>query len=279
MKSFAWSSIFAGLTLLCALAGCSADSDKLHRKPGTDPLNETAGSGAGNGSGGAGLDGSRGGTGGASNGGGGAGGSLSLDCPAVSQTADNQVQPVDIIIAIDTSGSMGEEIEFVQKEMNDFSKQIIDSGVDAHVILLASEGKGDAGASQANCAMAPWDPSCWGSFGDYSVCIGAPLGSGMCPKDSNPPSYTHLNVSVGSNDALSVILDSYPQWKPAVREQSVKQFLIISDDNADPFVQGETPAATAMTFVTKLKALDPSPLMFASWRMNSITCFTQCPAA
>ncbi|HEX6244297.1 MAG TPA: hypothetical protein VFZ61_25445, partial [Polyangiales bacterium] len=45
-------------------------------------------------------------------------------CAAVSQTAQNRRQPADIIIGVDTSGSMGQEAMFVQQNMNAFSQQI-----------------------------------------------------------------------------------------------------------------------------------------------------------
>src|SRR5690606_21962630 len=46
------------------------------------------------------------------------------ECAAVSEQAQNQFAPVDIIFAIDTSGSMTEEKNFVQQNMNMFSQQI-----------------------------------------------------------------------------------------------------------------------------------------------------------
>jgi hypothetical protein len=48
--------------------------------------------------------------------------------------------PADIIFAIDSSGSMDEEIAFVQTHMNAFSQQIVAAGIDARVILIGDPG-------------------------------------------------------------------------------------------------------------------------------------------
>jgi hypothetical protein len=265
-----------------ALLACSAE----------DPMRDRVGGGAVGGVGGVAASGGVGGTAGvsgagatggaggagATGGSGGTGGGGDLDCPAVSQTADNKVQPVDIIVAIDTSGSMGEEIAFVQQEMNNFSQQIVDSGIDAHVILLASE---TTGGSMPMCTVFFPGTPCVSIGGDgFGVCLAAPLGSGMCPADSKLPTYAHVNLEVGSTDALQKIVGSYAQWKPHLRENAVKQFLIVTDDDADGFFGAADPMTTATTFISQIEALDPaSPLMFNSWHTNSIHCFTACAAA
>src|SRR5688500_14736466 len=75
------------------------------------------------------------------NGGGGfgqSGGSGGVDeCVGIDETAQPALQPADIVFAIDTSGSMGEESTFVKDKMNAFSQQIIASGIDVRVVMLA----------------------------------------------------------------------------------------------------------------------------------------------
>ena len=59
------------------------------------------------------------------------------ECFSVAKEAQPGLAAADIIIAIDTSGSMGDETTFVRQKMNGFSQQIIDSGVDVRVVMLA----------------------------------------------------------------------------------------------------------------------------------------------
>src|SRR5690606_3496249 len=64
---------------------------------------------------------------------GGAGGA----CVSVSEEAKPQYEPADIIFAVDTSGSMSDEIGFTQQHLNQFSTQIVQSGIDVRVVMLA----------------------------------------------------------------------------------------------------------------------------------------------
>jgi hypothetical protein len=189
------------------------------------------------------------------------------ECAAVSQEAQNRLQPADIIIGIDTSGSMDEEAAFVQENMNAFSQQIIASGVDVRVILVADPqptmmaGGGLFGGG--------------GDDDDFGVCIGPPLGSGMCPADSNPPIYTHVNQKVDSNDVLGVLIGAYQSYKAQLRPDSVKHFVSVTDDDAtDP------PINTPQGFIDAVKALEPMmPEMWSNWHYSSIYCFTACEQA
>lgn len=139
------------------------------------------------------------------------------ECGAVSQMAENMLQPADIIIGIDTSGSMSEEVAEVQENLNRFSQLIIDSGIDVRVIVLSTlQGTAMAGGVTVD-----------------GPCIAPPLGSGQCPSDSNPPAYVHVDTMVASWDVLDVYVNAYPTYKMHLRENSLKTFVTISDDNAD----------------------------------------------
>lgn len=142
-------------------------------------------------------------------------------CAEVTVMAENKKQPADIIFAIDNSGSMDFEEGEVQKNMNTFSNQIIQSGIDAHVVLISNS----------------------------DICIAAPLGSGSCPVDDKPPSYKHVNDGVGSNDALDKILNHFADWQDMMRPDGQKHVVVVSDDNAN---------MAANTFHTMFKALGPS---------------------
>ncbi len=191
------------------------------------------------------------------------------ECAATEVTATDTttIQPADIIFAIDTSRSMTEEIEFVQTYMNQFSQQIIDSGIDVHVILIGTP-QPEAGAEQPMEQMQQMN----GGFGGnvaQGICIDAPLGSGTCPDDENQPAYVHVTNGVGSNDGLNVILETYPLWQQHLRLEATKSFVIVSDDDATD--------SSAAAFTDGLLALDAD--MFAEWTFNGIFCGMECEAS
>ena len=175
----------------------------------------------------------------------GTGGTSSIGdgCAAISETATNQLQPADIIFAIDNSGSMDEEIVFVREQMNRFSQLIIDSGVDVRIILISS-------------AIGMQDPDSDGDSDeqDNGLCIGAPLGSGACPADSLAPHYVHVAEEVSSNDALNLFIDTYPSWRDQLRPNATKTFVVVTDDDAtdEPMMLGERLSRP------RPRALDPS---------------------
>jgi hypothetical protein len=152
-------------------------------------------------------------------------------CEALQIEGESVIRPVDIIFAIDTSGSMTQEAESVAANMNAFSKLIVDSGADAHVVLIA----------------------------DDSMCIAPPLGSGQCAgADDNPEEFVHLDVTVNSHDALSKILATAPQWKPQLRADGAKHVVVVSDDDS---------SMKLVEFHTKFSALGPG---FSDYTFHAI---------
>ncbi len=137
-------------------------------------------------------------------------------CAEVSETAIAEKAPADIVFVVDNSGSMTAEANMVQNNMNKFSSQIVNSGVDAHVVLITapSIGLGSIGA------------------GGNGICIKAPLGSGNCPLDSNLPEYRHVPSTIGSTDALLQIKATYSTWKQSLRPGAALHFVAVSDDNS-----------------------------------------------
>ena len=273
-KTLVW--LFGGASSSALLAACSAGSD-ISAFSGVPPLQGGAGGGGGAvasgglgpGSGGVIL----GSTGGAppfgASGGGGAvkPGVDAGACGRVIQKTENVRAPVDIIFGIDTSGSMMEEVAQVQQNLNAFSQQIIAANVDVHVIILASLQTG----------VVP------GGAAVDGPCIGAPLGSGRCPDDSKPPAFVHLNAPVASWDVLDVYVNRYPEYKAHLRENSLKTFVTISDDNADSathpigFILPPPVHHTADSFITAVAALEPGSPMWSNWRYSGIYSFTLCP--
>lgn len=183
----------------------------------------------------------------------GSGGAIDVDasCAALSASADPKLQPADIIIAVDTSGSMSEESAQVQANLNAFASIITQSGIDVHVVLIA----------------------------DATVCIPSPLGSGQCNgADEKLPNYRHVLQTVASTDALSLIVSTYPQWKNVLRPGATKTLAVVSDDNSD---------LSAAAFTQQLLALDPPT--FQGFKFDGIvssssgtacifTCFFNCAA-
>lgn len=148
------------------------------------------------------------------------------ECAEISDTAMVGMQPADIIVVVDNSGSMDAEAGFVQANMNLFSSQIFLANIDAHVVLISATNESDAG-----------------------ICLAQPLGSGACPDDTNLPGYLHIPDGVGSNDALQKIIQHYATWAPQMRQTASKHIIVVTDDDSD---------LSANDFNTQFLALDPS---------------------
>ncbi|WP_437836860.1 hypothetical protein [Sorangium sp. So ce1153] len=221
------SGLLAGVA---AIGGCSGGGGEASSG------NTGSGSGTGAGSGDGGGGGETTGSGIGNSGGftpdAGTTGSLNPDtaCVATSLQADYEQRPADIIFIIDNSESMTEEIESVQRNINQNFASIIDrSGIDYRVIMLSRHGSSSA---------------------EQSVCIEAPLGSGSCAPvpaapNSNPPHFYQYNLEVGSLDSLCLAIDTVkgaipprgeatsPGWSQWLRPDSLKVFVEITDDGAD----------------------------------------------
>ncbi len=189
-------------------------------------------------------------------------------CAAISQTAVNRLQPADIIIAIDNSGSMDEEIVFVREQMNAFSQQIIDSGVDVRIIVISAPLSADGSAPIDAGADSDGDSD----EQENGVCIDAPLGSGACPSDSHAPRYLHVPVEVSSNDALNLFVETFPEWRSQLRPNATKTFVVVTDDDAT-----DEPNDSAAAFTSAVSGLDA--MLFEGWSFSGIYCFSECPEA
>ena len=124
-------------------------------------------------------------------------------CVQDNAEATLELRPIDIIFAIDTSGSMDAEIQGVQDNINNNFANIIGmSGIDYRVILISNS----------------------------DVCISGALNPNGCGQ-SNPPTYNWVDAKVGSNDAWCVMLNTYPQWSGYLRQEAFKVFVVITDDS------------------------------------------------
>lgn len=186
-------------------------------------------------------------------------------CVAQSAAATLVKRPVDIIIAIDNSGSMTNEIEGVQQNINqNFANIIEGSGLDYRVILIARHGK---------------------AAGAQSICVEAPLSgiaAGGCATPpaqpvNNPPKFFHYSVEVTSHDSWCKMLQTFSTpdefnlaptgWKDWLRADSFKTFIEITDDgvqcsfNGKSYQDSNSVAAgttTAAAFDADLLALSPA---------------------
>ncbi len=169
------------------------------------------------------------------------------ECAAQTRRADNTVRPVDIIWALDTSCSMIEEAREVQDNLNLFAGGILSQNIDVQVVMISEDGPP-------------------GGFPPKSgVCIPPPLGSGSCPGDSNPPLYRHLFETINSSDALIRLLNLYPVYKAGLRQNSVKYFAVITDDNS---------SMPAQDFIDGVNTLDPG--WFDYWKFFGVYCTGTC---
>ncbi len=198
--------------------GCSTDTNA--QTGGSGGQGNSGGSGAGNGTAGNGGDIGLGG-----NNQGGAGGKIEA-CVATSAEATLEKKPVDIVFIIDNSGSMGDNIESVQNNINDnFAAIIGASGVDYRVIMISEHG----------------------NVGSENICVKAPLSSTDCnpvpdAPGENPPIFYHYSVNIGSHDSICKALGSYDGgiedqfglgvggWKQWLRKEAFKVFVEVTDD-------------------------------------------------
>ncbi|MCW5836544.1 MAG: hypothetical protein KIS78_29360 [Labilithrix sp.] len=150
---------------------------------------------------------------------------------AAEVTSANRAE-VDVIVVIDTSGSMMEETNQVKQNLNSFAQSIGNTGLDYNVIMIASKP-----------TKLPFAPP---GFTPPGICVPPPLAGADC---ADGPKFHHLDTSVGSFDSLQVILDKYPQYEKWLRQTAYKVFIEVTDDNSslaydafDPQLLAKSPA-------------------------------------
>jgi hypothetical protein len=184
-------------------------------------------------------------------------------CSATGAEAEVTLQGADLIWVVDNSCSMAIENAAVQANMNRFATTLFDNGVDVQLALISASGIAPA------MMCPPDDLLCQvlaGVGGLGGICIGAPFGSGMCPGDSNPPNFLHVDFPVGSNNALQLMMDLYPQYSSILRPGTKKHFVVVTDDNS------QVPAAT---FSQWADSLDPA-LFSEGWFFHGVFSLSQC---
>lgn len=195
-------------------------------------------------------------------------------CEAVSSQAQVTHRPMDIVLVIDNSGSMGEEIEAVERNINDNFAQILEgSGIDYRVVMVTGYRTPETS--------------------DNRVCIGAPLGPSECADrptseaPHNADKFVHFDQPVGSEDAFCVMLQSLAQapvdsgeqgrrlreptrrddprsqagWSALLRPEAFKAFIMIGDDTmnceTDDLELNNAPEQLASDFDAALRGAAP----------------------
>src|SRR5205085_12139317 len=97
---------------------------------------------------------------------------------------------VDIIVLIDTSGSMDEETTQVKDNINTFAQKIGSTGLDYTVVMIAEKPQ-----------KLPFTPP---GFVVPGICVPQPLAGKDCA--DNAPVFHQLNHAVASTDSLQIIL-------------------------------------------------------------------------
>lgn len=106
--------------------------------------------------------------------------------------------PIDIVWVVDTSGSMRNEAERVQENMQRFATAIGGVGLDWHVVVISTQ--------------------------DY-VNVPEPLAS--------DPRYRLINRPVSSSEPLRALLDEWPRYQDFLRRSALIHFIAVTDDESD----------------------------------------------
>ncbi len=183
-------------------------------------------------------------------------GSTTDQCAVATADAKLIKEPVDIILVLDNSGSMAQELQAVEDNINlNFASILAASDVDYRVILLSRHRK-DVRAPSGESST--------------SICVSSPL-SGLltCPGPAPVLSerFKHYNEKIESHDSLENIIlfynradtrtaltkVGYSEW---LRVGAKKVFLELSDD--DEGGADDAQIYTADTFFKALVKLDPA---------------------
>jgi hypothetical protein len=134
-------------------------------------------------------------------------------CVVSGATAEVVEQPVDIILLLDNSGSMSDELEAVEANINvNFAAILASSDVDYRVLLISrhrEEPRDDSGESST------------------SICVQSPLsGLGDCTNAAQPvfsESFRQYSTKLESTDSFDVLLETYAPPFPSDREERYDQ--------------------------------------------------------
>ncbi len=142
------------------------------------------------------------------------------EAPACVETflvgTDNTIRPIDIVWAIDSSGSMAAEMATVEAEINDFATSLANSGSSGHLHLVTDRG-----------------------VESLEICVQPPLGGANCT--DNPLQFYQYDTNGGTNgqpmvhssNALGRIMQQSGTWIPRLQDGAYLAFIVTTDDDGD----------------------------------------------
>lgn len=161
-------------------------------------------------------------------------GTCSAGCAGTAVAADFVKLPSDIIWIVDQSGSMTQETQYVQQKINDFATLIGASGVDYHVVMIASP------TSSSN-----------------AICVPPPLAGPSCGDNTR---FKLVPIKVGSTNGPQLSVTNYSSYSSFLRPNATKHFVFVTDDNS---------AWSAAMFTSSVLALPPAG-MFGGFKVHAI---------
>jgi hypothetical protein len=189
---------------------------------------------------------------------------MDVDCEAFDDGTANAscITPVDIILFVDNSGSMTEEITALQSGINDALIGPLEAGgVDYRVILISTHGDVDvesvcieeplSGIPAGGCAVPPAQPVFTDRFYHYSLDIGSR--NGWC----------QLLNSFNASDGFGLLPNG---WGHVLRPDALKTIVALTDDEVfctlgatiyDDLGTAAGGEAAAAAFDAALMALSP----------------------
>jgi hypothetical protein len=163
-----------------------------------------------------------------------------LACVIHKEVAELVAQPVDIILLLDNSGSMSDELEAVEANINiNFASILTTSEVDYRVILISRHRQEPRDSSEE---------------ASTSICVSSPLsGLSDCTEAEQPvfsDRFFQYSTKLESFDSFDVLLDTYEPpfdddereekfdqapfgWSAWLRPKAKKVFLEMTDDDED----------------------------------------------
>jgi len=157
-------------------------------------------------------------------------------CAGSEAVANLVAVPSDIIFVVDQSGSMDQETSHVQSQINDFVGLISASNIDFRVVMIAT------------------------TSGENAICVPQPLAGANC---GNNTRFRLVDQRIGSRDGPSLATSRYSSYSDFLREDAVKHFVFVTDDNSN---------ITAAAFTTAVDGLLPAG-MFTGFKVHGIYAF------
>lgn len=155
-------------------------------------------------------------------------GSADQSCGSVRAAAELQRGPVDIVLALDTSGSMASQICNVSTNLTALAKGVGDS---AHVVSVYDMGV---------LGLAT------------GILCGAADPLAATPLAMDPQRYLHRAVNVDSWNALTELVDQFDTYKDFLHADATTNFIVVTDDQSDPLRGGMLAADFKMQMEQKL---------------------------